>query len=288
MEKHLDDLTIFSEVMRNSSYSQAADAAGVSKSHVSKAIVRLEQNLGVQLFERTPRRLTPSLVAEALYRQIDDPLNSINRTLDDVRSAQSIPKGKLRITTAGEYGEKVITQKSIEFTKAYPEVEFDIVFSNQVLDLAEHHIDIAIRTGILPDSNLVARPIDFRRLTTVCSPEYEQAHGLPKTPDELKQHHCLIGSSNQWMFHDGEHAEYKKVWGKWQSNNGNALTMAALSGLGIAQLPEIYTQPHIQEGRLVECLVQHQPVKSPVWAVFQKRSANSMVVRKFIDSLISV
>ena len=287
MNKHLDDLTIFCEVMRHKSYSKASETARVSKSHVSKSVVRLEDNLGVQLFERNPKRITPTLIAEELFRQLDNNLNDINRTLNDIRSSQLTPKGRIRITTAGEYGERVITQKSIEFLKQYPEVEFDIVFSNAILDLAEHHIDIAIRTGILSNSNLIARPIGFRRLTTVCSPEYARQYDLPKSIHELKQHKCLIGSSDQWVFKDGMNMEYLKVWGKWQSNNGSSLTLAALSGLGIAQLPEIYTRTHIEEGRLIECLTQYQTTESPVWAVFRKKSTNSFIVRKFVDFLIS-
>ncbi|GKW52309.1 LysR family transcriptional regulator [Pseudoalteromonas sp. NCCP-2140] len=287
MNKHLDDLLVFCEVMRHKSYTKASESIRVSKSHVSKAIVRLEDNLGAQLFERGPRRVIPSLAAEDLYRQIDDNLNNINRSLNEIRSSQSIPKGRLRITAAGEYGEKVITQKCIEFTKMYPEVDFDIIFSNEILDLAEHHIDVAIRTGILPDSNLIARPIGFRSIKTVCSANYAQLHSLPNTPNDLKSHNCLIGSTDEWVFQDGKNIEYMKVWGKWQSNNGNSLVLATLSGLGISQLPDIYTRSYIEEGRLVECLTEFQTTKSPIWAVFQKKSANSLLVRKFIDTLLS-
>lgn len=286
MNKYLDDLSIFCEVMRHKSYSKAADAVRVSKSHVSKSVVRLEDNLGVQLFERNSRRITSTLVAEELYRQLDTNLNDINRTLNDIRSAQFTPKGRIRITAAGEYGEQFITQKSIDFIKRYPDVEFDIIFSNHVLDLAENHIDIAIRTGTLANSDLIARPITYRRLTTVCSPEYIKLYGTPRTISELKSHKCLIGSSDQWVFQHGGEMEHLKVWGKWQSNNGNALTLAALSGLGIAQIPGIYTQPHIAEGRLVECLMEYQATESPVWAVFRKKSTNTLIVRKFVDFLI--
>lgn len=283
--KSLDDLTIFSEVMRCKSYSRAAEVAGVSKSHVSKSVARLEHNLGVHLFERHSRRMSATLVAEELYNQINDNLNHIDRTLNDIRSAQSILKGKLRITTAGEYGETVITQKSIAFMQQYPDVEIDIVFSNEILDLVDNRIDIAIRTGPLPDSDLIARAIAYRRLTVVCSPQYAQTYGLPKSPADLTDHQCLIGSTNQWGFQvDGKH-RYFKMYGKWQSNNGNSLTIAATSGLGLAQLPETYTQKHLQNGSLIECLNQYQLAKSPVWAVFQKRSAASAIIRKYIDLL---
>jgi len=100
----LDDLTLFSEVMRYRRFSRAADAAGVSKSHVSKSISRLEENLQVLLFERSPRRMTPTLVAEQLYSQVNDSLDNIVRSLNDIRTAQSSLKGKIRITTAGEFG----------------------------------------------------------------------------------------------------------------------------------------------------------------------------------------
>lgn len=272
--------------MRYKTYTKAAEVSGVSKSHVSKAISRLERKLGGQLFERNPRRVTPTLFAEELQRQVDDSIHSISRALHDLRSSQSMPKGRLRITTAGEYGERVIAQKSVAFIKQYPEVEIDLVFSNSVLDLAENRIDIAIRNGALPDSDLIARQIDSRRITTVCSPLYARANSKPGTPLELKQHECLVGSSDEWVFESDGVLKPVKIWGKWKSNNGSALAMAARSGLGIAQLPETYTRRYLEDGTLLECLTEHQTHKQPIWAVFQKRSANSLLIRKYVESLM--
>jgi len=121
--------------------------------------------------------------------------------------------------------------------RMHSEVEIDIIFSNQVLDLTDNYIDIAIRTGPLPDSNLIARRIAYRRLTVVCAPEYKLEHGLPTTPEDLNLHRCLVGASNQWSFNYEGHDRYVKVYGNWHSNNGKSLRLAALSGLGLTQLP---------------------------------------------------
>lgn len=286
MKKYLDDLRIFKKTMETRSYTRVAESERVSKSHISKVISRLEEQLGIPLFDRNSRKVVPSPQAEALYQNIAKNIQNISDYIEEIKHSSKVPKGLLRITTAGEYGEKFIAPKALEFMKAHPQVQVEMLFSNEVLDLADNQIDLAIRTGSLPDSDLIARPISSRRLTTVYSPRYLSENSEPKTPDDLKHHACLVGTSNQWSFKHESESRYVKVQGPWKSNNGRALVQAAISGLGIVQLPETYTLHHLEQGTLVECLEKYQSPSEPVWAVYRKQGSTSTTVQAFIELLI--
>ena len=285
--RRYEGLEIFINIIESGSFSAASDRCGVSKAHVSKEIKKLEERLGVQLFLRTTRQISATEAAVKFYDQIKEKLLAIAQAEQDIMNLQDEPNGRLKITAAGEYGEKYVTPTAIEFMKQYPDVQVDLVFTDNLVDLIDGNYDLAIRSGNLPDSSLVARKITERKLTVCCSPEYIEKNGKPEILENLKAHNCLTGSVDNWTFDHKTQDINIKVSGNWKSNNGNALVQAACSGLGIIQLPEIYIKELIAEGQLIACLEDLKPAANAIWAVSPFHRHHSNKVRLFTSLLIN-
>mgnify|MGYP000055922785 FL=1 len=146
---------------------------------------------------------------------------------------------------------------------------------------------MAIRTGALPDSSLIARKLCARREYVVGSAGYFQRHARPHTLGELGRHNCLRGSASQWSFDvDGQH-RHLKVQGNWQGNSGVALLDAARKGLGLVQLPDYYVEADLESGALVSVLDQYACTHTAVWVVYPRHRHLSPKVRQFVDFLVA-
>lgn len=259
----------------------------VSKAHISRQVSRLEARLGVQLFRRSTRSVTLTTQGEIFYLRVRDSLASLEDAEQALIDDQEVPRGCLRITVAGVFGESYLAPAVAEFILGYPELSVFIDFTDRQVDLINEDYDFAIRSGVLEESNLIARRITSRQLFTCASPEYLQQHSTPNNLADLKEHNCLIGSTPFWHFKDmdGEH-QHVQVSGNWQCNNGYALLQAAQSGVGIVQLPEFYLHGALSEARLCRVLDPFQPTENAVWAVYPKNRYLSPKVRLFIEFLI--
>lgn len=285
--RRYEGLEIFINIIEGGSFSAAADRCGVSKAHVSKEIKKLENRLGVQLFLRTTRQISATEAAIKFYHQIKEQLLAIAQAEQELMNLQDEPSGQLKITAAGEYGEQYVTPTAIEFIKQYPDVQINLVFTDNLVDLIDGNYDLAIRSGNLTDSSLVARKVTERRLTVCCSPEYIELNGKPTTIEDLKVHNCLIGSVDNWTFNHKHQDINIKVNGSWKSNNGNALVQAACSGLGLVQLPEMYVKELLVKGDLVACLEDLKPNANAIWAVSPFHRYHSKKVKLFTNLLIN-
>jgi len=281
-----EGLEIFTHIIESGSFSAAADRCGVSKAHVSKEIKKLEERLGVQLFLRTTRQISATEAAIKFYEQIKNKLLAIAEAEQDIMNLQDEPSGILKVTAAGEYGEKYVTPAAIEFMQQYPDIQVDLVFTDNLVDLIDGGYDLAIRSGNLADSSLIARKITERKLTVCCSPKYITEHGKPETLADLKEHNCLAGSVDYWTFNHQNQDINVKISGNWRSNNGSALVQAACSGIGIIQLPEIYIKDLINAGELVTCLESLKPAANAIWAVSPFHRHHSNKVRLFTSLLV--
>ena len=284
----LDSLDTFVHVAECKNFSRAADAMGVSKAHVSRQITRLEARLGVQLLRRSTRSVTLTPQGQAFYQRVRESLSSIDEAERAVMDLQETPRGTLYMTVAGVFGENYLVPAAAEFMHEYPELSVNIDFTDRQVDLINEGYDVAIRSGVLEDSSLVARRITSRKIVTCASPDYLARHNAPKRVGDLKHHNCLIGSIPYWHFRgsDGKH-QHVSVSGNWYSNNGYALLQAAQNGLGIAQLPEFYLHDALATHRLQSVLDEFQPTDNGVWAVYPRNRHLSPKVRLFVEFLIT-
>ncbi|WP_232787385.1 LysR family transcriptional regulator [Spongiibacter nanhainus] len=285
--KRWEAVEAFVQVVDVGSFSAAAEVLGVSKSHVSRRVSELENRLGTQLLNRTTRRLALTETGRAYYQRCRGVLVQMEEAEQAVIDLQDTPRGTLRVTVAGAFGERYVAPAATHFMQQHHHLDVHLDFTNRNVDLVEEGYDLAIRSGVLKDSSLIARRIAGRPLKICGSRDYLARYGVPDSIPALKHHSCLIGSLPTWRFRDsaGHHTDVK-LEGRWRSNNGHALLEAAKRGLGLVQLPSFYVREDVQAGRLQSVMEAFQPADTAIWAVYPSNRHLSPKVRLFVEHLI--
>lgn len=276
-----DGIEEFVHVARAGSYTAGARSFGASVTHMSRSVARLEARLQAQLFHRTTRSLrltdTGRLFYDNCHRIVDERDEAIAAV-----SARGAPRGELRLTCSHALGERFVAPLAREFAQAHPALKVRIDLDNTVRDLISEGYDLAVRTGHLADSRLIATRVATRSVRTVASPAYLDCRSRPAGIAALGGHDCLIGSVAQWHF-DGNVTFRPK--GRWRCNGGYALLEAAIAGMGISQLPAFYVQESLDQGLLEEVLPGLRPDDEPIWAVYPQRRHLSPRVSLFVAML---
>lgn len=284
--QHWDRIEAFVEVVRRGSFAHAARHLGVSSSHVSRLVARLETQLGTQLLYRTTRRLRLTDAGLVYFEHCGQLFDGFQEALNAISDFQQQPTGVLRLTCATTFGERYIAPLVNDFMAAHPQLAVQLDFTNRRVDIVDEGFDVAIRTGALPDSTLIARKLCARREYIVASSEYFLRHPRPHTLGELAQHNCLLGTAESWPVDvDGQHRHWR-VQGNWKGNSGAALLDAARKGLGLVQLPDYYVEADLESGELVSVLDQYACTHTAVWVVYPRHRHLSPKVRQFVDFLV--
>ncbi|QFU75619.1 LysR family transcriptional regulator [Halioglobus maricola] len=280
-----ESIEAFERVVRFNSFSRAAEELGVSRSHISRQVSALENRLGAQLLLRTTRKVSTTDVGQAFYLQCQGILNHLDEAEQAVQDQQAKPRGILRVSVAGAFGEDFIAPAAIRFMAQHPDIAVELDFNNRLIDLISEGYDLAIRAGTLKDSSLIARRISSRKLLTCTAPAYLERNGTPGNIHALTNHNCLLGTLDSWRFRENNRHLDLRVSGSWRSNNGRALRHAAIAGIGLVQLPAFYVEQDIADGKLITVLEEFAPTDTGVWAVYPHNRHLSAKVRLFVNFL---
>ncbi len=289
---NLSEHQTFVGVVDAGSFSAAARALGVSKSHVSKQIGRLEERLGARLLQRTTRRVALTEVGQAFYERCARILDDLQEAELAVSRMQTTPTGTLRVTAPFSFGLEYVAPAVTDFLSAHSKLSVDLDYADRYVDIIGEGYDLAVRIGRLRDSTLIARKL-APMVPFVCgSPDYFARHGVPRTPEDLRQHACLLytlqAGGSSWTFESPEGDEVSiRVEGRVQSNNGDALLSAARAGLGLAVLPDFIVYRDIREGRLQIALPEWINRSSAIWLIYPHNRHLSAKVRLFVDFMLS-
>ncbi|WP_093178651.1 LysR family transcriptional regulator [Variovorax sp. YR266] len=266
------------------SFAKAGRQLGISASAVGKNVARLEQQLGVRLFNRTTRhtRLTQegALFHERCRRILDE--------LDDARAmmqdAVAAPRGRLRVSLP-TIGYRFLLPILPDFKARYPEIELDLDFNDRLVDVIAEGVDVVIRSGDLVDSQLVARRLGPFQFVLVASPAYLERHGVPQVPADLTQHACL-----RYKFVTGGKVEEWDLPGLPAQlppgllcNNMEAMLGAAVAGLGVAYMPDFLARDSLCRGELQRVLATHLVRQGQFSALWPSSRQLSPKVRAFVD-----
>ncbi|MFB2642946.1 LysR substrate-binding domain-containing protein [Shewanella bicestrii] len=287
---HFSALPIFVSVVECGSFSAAGQKLGLSKSAISKRITQLEQHLGIQLLQRTTRSLSLTDAGARYFEYIRPAVQLTQEGLDAISELQQTPKGNLRISVPMVFGRLYIAPLIAEFLKRYPDIQLQMQMDDKTTDLISGGFDLAIRIGELPDSSLIARKI-APCLSVICaSPAYLAQHGLPMVPSELTQHNCLFYSYFQdgveWSFLSPDGMQRIQPKGNYQVNNSDAIHLACLDGLGIANLPRFIVESDLQAGRLQTILTDFPLPEHGIYAVYPQRKYLPTKVKVLIEFLM--
>lgn len=276
----------FVQVVGAGSFSAAADRLNVSRSLLSKKVSQLEQHLGTQLLVRTTRRINPTDAGQALFQKCERLFSDLEEARQAVLSLDVKPTGHLRVVCTDVLGERYVARAAAEICAAHPQLKVDVHVTMRTVDLVAEGYDLAIRYGVLNDSSLKARRV-FQLPHVVCaSPRYLAQHGWPRAIEDLRKHNCLVATFDpcaKWHFNvDGKDISVD-LQGNWRSNSGSALMTAAVEGVGICRLPELYVRDYIATGQLVPILEGFRSDALPVWMVYPNARYTPAKVRLFID-----
>ena len=288
----LMSMRVFSAVAKNRSFSVAAKKLSISKAMVSKHIKSLENSLSVRLFNRTTRKLNLTDAGSSYYEKVNIILSEIDETESAISQLNSEPKGKLKVMAQPSFGAFHLSRALSLYLKKYTEVTVNLELSHRIPDLVEENIDLAFHVGELNDSMYVSRRIASARRVICASPEYIKKNGMPKKPEDLLNHNCLIymprNDMGKWEFLDKGKRKKIKVTGDIQCNSGDALRVASIQSRGITQLPTYMVGLDIQAGRLQAVLEDFEPEKQPIYAIYNHRKYISAKIKTFIDFIYNL
>ena len=252
----LEDIETFSVVADAGGVSTAARRLGVSKSIVSRRLSRLEAELGVQLLARTTRGAVLTEAGTTFRAHAARISAEMDAAREELAPTGDL-RGRLRLSAPLSYGPTLVAPALAELAQRHPHLHVHASYSDRFVDLVSEGFDAAIRVGHLGDSNLVARRIGPMSGKTVASPKYVAVRGAPSRPEELLAHQALMQGTETWRFLDGDNTISVRPQGRFTADNGTALLMAALAGLGIAYLPNCLTDEHIASGALVAVMTAY-------------------------------
>jgi DNA-binding transcriptional LysR family regulator len=285
----LASMKVFATVVQTGSFSAAAETLDLSKAMVSKHIHALEDLLGARLLNRTNRRLHLT-EAGATYLELCKPiLTAVKEAERAVLEMNTEPRGALKLTAPSSLGTFHLVPAIADYEKRYPEVRVLLSLQDPRVDLVEEGFDLAIRVGKLPDSSLIARQLASVPVVVCGAPAYLESHGIPRTPDDLTEHNCLLytewAPKGQWRFKGPEGEFLVPVSGDFEANLGDAVRMAAVSGRGLVQLLAYVVDSDLRAGRLRAVLTNYAPDEMPIHAVYPHRKHLAATVRTFVEFL---
>lgn len=277
-------MRVFARVAMLRNISAAASELEMTPGNVSKRLQTLENSLGVRLFDRNTRMIRITEEGAMLLRSVDRILAEIDEVRETLAESSIHPRGTLRVTAPAALG-RSIRPGICEFQQKHPNVTIDLYLTDRIVDILEEGYDVAIRTGPLPDSQLIAKKLAPDQYCILASPKYIEEHGQPETPNDLTDHNCLVlGDNSVWRFSNGDSNLAVRVGGTLSSNNTEMLIEAAMHGLGIVRISSMKTNDVIHDGKLVRVLEEYAVAgDTAIWALFPSSRHISPKVRTFLD-----
>ncbi|HUD51305.1 LysR family transcriptional regulator [Parvibaculum sp.] len=281
----IEALQTFVEVADAGGVSAAALRLGISKSIVSRRLLRLEAELGVQLLARTTRGAALTEAGVTFRDYAARACAEIDAVREMITPAGDL-RGRLRVAVPLSFGPTHFAPILAEMARRHPQLQIHTCYSDRFVDLVAEGYDCAIRVGYLQDSNLIARRVGPIYGKFVASPDYIKAHGAPETPEELAVHEALMQGTEAWQLMDGDKVITVRPQGRFKADNGIALVAAATAGLGIAYLPDCLTHEYVVSGALVPVMTRYPPPPAGAYVIRPPGQHPARKIRILIELLI--
>lgn len=288
----ISDLIVFVRVVDQGSLSAAGRELRMSPAVVSHRLQRLEARLGVRLLNRTTRKVHTTEEGEVYYGHCLRILEEVEKAEQALTESRESPSGLLKISAPVSFGRRYIAPLIPDFVKQYPEVEPRLHLTESLVNLVEDGFDLAVRVGALEDSSLMARKIAVDHRYICASPDYLEKNGIPKTPQELLEHNCLLlrfpGSRQfKWRLMVDGVQQFLAVKGNLDTNNSDVILDWALSGNGVVMKSQWEIGDYIKSGELVPFLEECVPQDNVVAALYPQGKHVPPKLRVFIDYLVA-
>lgn len=290
----LGPLRMFVQVAHRGSFSQAAQATGMSRASLSAGVAQLEQELGTRLLHRTTRRMQLTADGQLLLKRASQLLADVDAIDTLFRRAPEQLRGRVTLDMPSRMARNLAIPAAPGLLRRHPQLELCIGSADRMVDLVQEGVDCAIRVGPLADSRLVARQLGSFPLVNCASPEYLAAHGEPQQPQDLDGHwlvgYAPAGDARTASFNyvEGETVRTVQARQRMVVNTTESYTAACLAGLGLIQVPRYSVEDHLAAGTLVEVMPLFQDRPMPVHVIYPHRRHRPVRVQVVVDWLCAL
>jgi DNA-binding transcriptional LysR family regulator len=289
---NLNDIAAFVAVAREGSFTKAAARLGVSQSALSQTMRNLEARLGLRLLTRTTRSVAPTEAGERVLQTVAPRLEEAEAQLAALTALRDKPAGAVRIS-AGEHAAEMVLWPVIEkLLPSYPDITVEVVVDNGLTDIVAERLDAGVRLGEQVDKDMVAVRIGPElRMAVVGAPSYFAGRKKPRAPEDLTAHSCInlrlqsAGALYSWEFEKAGRALKARVEGRFIVNTATLALTAALSGSGLAFVPEDRVLAHIKKGRLVRVLADWCPPFAGFHLYYPSRRQPTPAFKVLVEAL---
>ena len=283
-----ESLRAFANVIEQSGFAPAARALGKSRSQVNKLVIALEDDLGAQLLNRTTRKVSPTPAGRAFYERARMILNDLAEAEAAFHDEQEEPQGELRINAPMSFGTMHLATAIAEFMTRYPKIRIELILNDRRIDPVAEGFDMTVRIGEPEDRpSLIDHEIVEAKRVLCAAPDFVDRHFSPKSPKELGDLPCLhyqpASAPALWKFHGPNGQEEVRINSILNSNNGEVLRQAAVSGLGLAKLPTFVVGNELQAGTLVTLMPDYQAASLQICLLYPPNRHLSSRIRLFVD-----
>ncbi len=285
------EMQVFVRIVERRSFTQAAEDLLIPRATATNAIKRLEQRLGVRLLERTTRAVAPTHDGEAYYQRCVRLLADLDEAEGAFRATQ--PAGLLRVNLQPTLARNFVFPQLPSFLARYPRIQLHVGEGDRLVDLVREGVDCVLRAGPLHDSSMVARRAADLRQVTVASPAYLERFGTPQSLSDLERHQAVhyvstaTGRPYPLEFETPDGLRLANPPAVVSVTGSDAYTAAALSGLGLVQVPRYRIETELATGLLHEVLPDLPPPTFPVSVLYPRQRQLSARVRVFADWLVA-
>lgn len=286
-------MSVFVAVAEEQSFAAAARRLQMSPPAVTRAVLALEERLGVKLLNRTTRYVRST---DAGLRYLEDARRIMAEADEADEAAAGVnaePRGQLTVTAPVLFGRMFVMPSMVDYLQRFPAMAVSALFVDRVVNLLEEGIDVGVRIGELADSSMKAIQVGQVSRVVCAAPAYLAAHGTPATPEELAGHSVIastgVAADSDWRFmsrHGGSKISNVKIRPRMTVSSNDAAIEAALRGFGVTRLLSYQIAPYLDSGQLQIVLAEHQPACVPIHVLHREGRLASAKVRRFVDLLV--
>ena len=283
----IQDMRIFARVAALQNLSAVGAELGLTPGTISKRIQALEDQLSARLFDRTTRSIRITEEGSTFLVHVERILAEIEVACASVDDRVSKPKGTLKIAAPAFLGRRYVAPALCQFMRSYPQIDVQVDLQDRPVNLQEDGYDVAIRTGTLSNSTLIAKRLAPDRHIIAASPAYLARRGRPTQPEDLVRHACLIlGDRVQWPLSKNGLETSVRVQGPIRSNDGELLCQAAQDGLGLIRASELVVLSELRSGKMTQVLADYEVgSNAAVWALYPSSKHLLPRMRALLDFL---
>ena len=283
----LDAMSVLLAVVEAGSLSAASRRLGTPLATVSRKISELESHLGTKLLHRSTRQMTLTDTGRSYLDACRRIIEQVEEAEREAKGEYRAPRGDLTVTAPSVLGHLHLLPVVLEFLVAYPDIDLRLLLSDNILNLLEDRVDLAIRIGTLPDSSMIATRIGTTRRVVCASPAYLAERGRPQKPSDLCDHDCItfdrFASPHAWKFANGDGEILVPIRSRLTVSTAEAAIAAAVAGVGITRVMSYRMENASRAGALQIVLEAFEPTPRPVSIVYPEQRLLPLKVRAFLD-----